>query len=72
MNGSDFFERLVASVERITRHVYYPGIDEAITQCLQDVDDLMTSGQITVDQREALRFLLLGIAIGEPAQATAA
>jgi hypothetical protein len=72
MNGSEYFERLVALVERIARHAYYPGIDEAIEQCLQDVDDLLISGQISGDQREALRFVLLGIAISEPAQATAA
>lgn len=72
MNSSVYFERLVASVERIARHAYYPGIEEAITQCLLDVDDLMGSGRITNEQREALRFLLLGISMSQPAQATAA
>jgi hypothetical protein len=72
MNGSGYFERLVASVERIARHAYYPGIDEAITQSLQDVDDLLNSGQITSDQRDALRFVLLGIAMNDTAQASAA
>jgi hypothetical protein len=72
MNGSPYFDRLVGSVERIARHTYYPGIDEAIAQSLQDVDDLRAVGRITEEQRDALRFVLLGISIREPSQATAA
>jgi hypothetical protein len=57
MISSDYFERLVTSVERIARHAYYPGIDEAIEQCLEDIDELMHAGRITAEEREALRML---------------
>ncbi|MFO0888609.1 MAG: hypothetical protein U0790_05605 [Isosphaeraceae bacterium] len=72
MNGSLYFERLVAAVERIARHAYYPGIDEAIDQSLEDVDDLLSAGRITSEQRDALRFVLLGISMSEASKATAA
>ena len=61
MISSNYFERLVTSVERIARHAYYPGIDEAIEQCLEDIDELMHAGRITAEEREALRVVLLGM-----------
>ena len=63
MISSDYFERLVASVERIARHAYYPGIKEAIEQCLEDIDELMHAGRITAEEREALRLILLGMTL---------
>jgi hypothetical protein len=63
MISSDYFERLVTSVERIARHTYYPGINEAIDQCLEDIDELMHAGSITPDEREALRIVLLGMTL---------
>jgi len=72
MTGSMYFERLVASVDRIARHAYYPGIDETIHQSLQDLEDLFSSGRITGEERDALRFILLGISMREPSQANAA
>jgi predicted DNA-binding protein len=63
MISSEYFERLVTSVERIARHTYYPGIDEAIEQCLEDIDELMHAGRITAEEREALRLILLGMTL---------
>ena len=63
MNSPDYFERLVVCVQRVARHAYYPGIDQAVDQCLEDIDELMHSGRITAEQRKALRFLLLGITL---------
>jgi hypothetical protein len=63
MNSVGYFERLVASVERIARHSYYPGIDQAINQCLEDIDELLHEDRITLEQREALRFVLLGMTL---------
>jgi hypothetical protein len=61
MISSNYFERLVQSVERIARHAYYPGIDEAIELCLEDIEELMHAGRITAEEREALRVVLLGM-----------
>jgi hypothetical protein len=72
MNNPVSFDRLVGCVEKIARHSYYPGIDEAIELCLEDVDDLWGSGEITEEQREALRFVLLGITMAPQATVTAA
>lgn len=58
-----YFDRLVASVERISRHAYYPGIHQTVDQCLEDLDELMRAGRISAEQREALRFVLLGMTL---------
>ena len=63
MISSNYFERLVTSVDRIARHAYYPGIDEAIEQCLEDIDELMHAERITAEEREALRIVLLGMTL---------
>ncbi len=72
MNNPVSFDRLVASVEKIARHSYYPGIDQAINLCLEDIDELWSSGQITSEQREALRFVLVGMTVAQGAAVTAA
>lgn len=72
MNTTICFDRLVESVQKIARHSYYPGIDQAINLCLDDIDDLWYSGQISSEQREALRFVLVGITMAQAPAVTAA
>jgi hypothetical protein len=60
MNGTSYFDRLVASAERIARHAHYPGKDEALGQCLADIDDLVLARRINAEERETLRAVLLG------------
>jgi len=60
MNGTSYFDRLVASAERIARHADYPGKQQAVDQCIEDIDDLAIAERITAEQREALRAVLLG------------
>ena len=60
MDNASYFEKLVASITRIARHSYYPGKEEAIELCLQEIEDLNETGRITGDQRAELRELLLG------------
>ena len=62
MNNIGYFERLVLGVQRVGCHAYYPGIDQAINQYLEDINDLMRLGRITAEQREELRLLVLGVA----------
>jgi hypothetical protein len=59
MNGSSYFDKLVATAERIARHSHYPGKDQAVGQCLEDIDDLEFAGRITAEQRDQLREILL-------------
>jgi hypothetical protein len=56
-------DRLVASVGRISRHASYPGIEQTLNQCLEDIDALRRADRITPEQREALRFILLGVSL---------
>ncbi len=56
----DYFERLVASAERVTRHAWYPGKEQAVDQVLEDIDDLAYAGRITAEQRDLLRRVLSG------------
>jgi hypothetical protein len=60
MNGTTYFDRLIASAERIARHAGYPGKDQAVEQCLADIDDLLGAGRITESQGERLRDVLRG------------
>jgi hypothetical protein len=55
-----YFEKLVQSVTRIIRHAYYPGKDETVERCLEEIDDLEEMGRISSEQRAALRELLVG------------
>jgi hypothetical protein len=59
MNGTSYFDRLVASAERIARHAHYPGKDQAVGHCLEDIDDLVLEERITPEQRDRLRSVLL-------------
>lgn len=60
MNSLSYFERLVATTEMIARHAAYPGKDQAVGQCLEDIDDLRHDGRITPEQQDLLRNILLG------------
>jgi hypothetical protein len=55
-----YFERLVVSAGRIARHASYPGKQQAVDQCVADVEDLIASGRITTDQGEILLDILSG------------
>jgi len=56
------FDRLVASIRRIAQ-VPTPSFDQVLSQCLEDIDALRSSERITAEQREALRFLVLGVSM---------
>lgn len=62
-NSLSYYDRLVESVGRIARHAYYPGIEQTLNQCLEEIDVLRIDGRITPEQREALRFILLGVSL---------
>lgn len=61
-NCLSHFDRLVASIRRIAQ-VSAPGIDQVLSQCLEDIDALRNNDRITAEQREALRFLVLGVSL---------
>lgn len=62
-NSLSYYDRLVASVERVIPHVYSPGFDQVVSQCLEDIEALRSAERITPEQREALRFLVLGVSL---------
>ncbi len=53
-----YFERLLGVVERVARHASFPGHQEAVQQCLEEVGDLIDSGRITTDQGAVLAGIL--------------
>jgi NTE family protein len=57
---ASYFDRLIGSVTQIARHSYYPGKEEAVELCLEEIEELRDSGQISVEQLATLRELLLG------------
>lgn len=53
-----YFERLIASAKRIARHATYPGKQQAVEQCIHDVEDLISMERITAEQGEVLLEIL--------------
>ena len=60
MDKASYFEKLVESLSRIASHSYYPGKEDVIERCLEEVEEIRLSGKITTEQSVALRDLLLG------------
>ena len=60
MDKSTYFEKLVGSLSRIASHSYYPGKEDTVEQCLEEVEEIRLSGRITAEQSATLRELLLG------------
>jgi hypothetical protein len=52
------FERLEQAVSIITHHVDYSGKQEAVAECLDDIEDRWTRGLLTLDQRFRLCAIL--------------
>jgi hypothetical protein len=59
MNDNSYFDKLISTAERIARHAHYPGKDQAVGHCLEDIDDLVVAERITSEQRDQLRSVLL-------------
>jgi NTE family protein len=60
LNNASYFQKLMGSVTRIARHSFYPGKEEAVELCLEEIQDLRDSGRINSEQLATLRELLLG------------
>ncbi|MEW4570089.1 hypothetical protein AB1L88_19660 [Tautonia sp. JC769] len=58
MNDITYFDRLLASAERIAHHAWHPGKDQAIVQCLEDIEMIASDGRISDEQREVIRTIL--------------
>ena len=55
-----YYERLAAIVERVAHHPDYPGKQQAVELCLEDIEGLSLGGLITAEQQGVLREVLLG------------
>ena len=55
-----YFERLLATVERVAHHAYFPGKQETVNLYLEDIQGLSLDGLITAEQEDVLRDVLLG------------
>jgi NTE family protein len=60
LDSSTYFDRLFGSVTRIARHSYYPGKEDAVEQCLEEIEHLRDTERVTEEQFLALREILLG------------
>jgi hypothetical protein len=58
MHVSLIFDRLLHAVKAVARHAPYPGKDEAMELCMEDVDGLYESGRIDAAQWQELRDVL--------------
>lgn len=60
MNDATYFERLAANVSRLACHPSFPAKQQAVDQCLEDIEDLSLAGRISAEQADTLRATLLG------------
>src|SRR5271157_1527855 len=60
LDNASYFQKLMGTVTRIARHSFYPGKEEAVELCLEEIEELRDCGRITDDQLASLRELLLG------------
>jgi hypothetical protein len=58
MNDITYFERLMASAERVAHHAWHPGKDQAIVQCIEEIEMIALDGLISDEQCEVLRTIL--------------
>jgi len=61
------FERLAESVDLIARHVDYPGKQEVVERCAQEIEELFQTGQINCSQEGLLLEILRGECRGQVA-----
>jgi hypothetical protein len=59
MNDTTYFERLVTTTQRIARHPWHPGMQQAIDLAVEDVEGLVLDGRISGPQGDVLREILL-------------
>jgi hypothetical protein len=52
------FQRLERAVNLIARHPFYPGKQEALDDCLEDLEERFRAGSLTYDQKTTLIALL--------------
>ena len=60
MDNLTYFQKLLGTVTRIAHHSYYPGKDEAVDLCLEEIEELHDCGRINDGQLASLRELLVG------------
>ena len=53
------FERLEQTVTIIARHADYPGKEQVVAECLDDIEDRWRQGQLSLEQRFRLYTILL-------------
>jgi hypothetical protein len=53
------FERLQESVTIIARHADFPGKQQIVAKCLDDIEDRWQQGHLTLEQRFQLYSILL-------------
>jgi hypothetical protein len=53
------FERLEQATTIIARHADYPGKQEAVAECVGDIEDRWSKGLLTLDQRFRLCATLI-------------
>ncbi len=63
MSDSHYFERLLDSAGMIARHADFPGKQQVVERCREEVEDLTSSGVISSAQGETLQEILLSVSL---------
>ncbi len=59
MSNTHVFERLEQVVTLIAEHPDYPGKQEVISECLEDIEERSRQGYLSLEQRFRLDTILL-------------
>lgn len=59
MSETQHFQRLEQAVSLIARHPYYPGKQDAVDECLEDIEERCRLGILTEDQKSRLVSILV-------------
>lgn len=60
MSDARYFDRLLETAGLIARHADYPGKQQVIDRCREEVEDLTSSGTISTAEAAILQEILQG------------
>jgi hypothetical protein len=58
MTETTLFERLEQAINLIARHPFYPGKQDAVADCREDLEERVRGGSLTRDQKARLVAIL--------------
>lgn len=68
MTETPTFLRLESAIRMIARHPFYPGKDDVVLDCLDDLEERCREGSLTLEQKTLLTEILTADGASRPAK----